>query len=41
MVDTQHLQIDFHLVLGPAGVPGAGKRSFDSVRVNLATGKLA
>ena len=41
VADAQHLQIDFHLVLGPAGVPGPGKKSFDSVRVNLATGKLA
>jgi predicted phosphodiesterase len=41
VVDAQHLQIDFNLVLGPAGVPGLAKKSFDSVRVNLATGKLA
>jgi hypothetical protein len=40
VVDAQHLQIGFHLVLGPAGVPGAGNKSFDSLRVNLATGKL-
>jgi hypothetical protein len=41
VVDAQHLQIDFHLVLGPAGVPGVGRKSFDSVGVDLATGKLA
>ena len=41
LVDAQHLQIDFHLVLGPAGVPGPGKKSFDSVKVNLAAGTLA
>jgi len=40
VVDSEHLQIDFHLVLGPAGVPGAPQKSFDSVKVNLATGKL-
>jgi hypothetical protein len=41
VVDAQYLQIDFNLVLGPAGVPGPGKKSFDSGRVNRATGKLA
>jgi hypothetical protein len=41
VVDAQHLQIYFHLVLGPAGVPGVGRKSFDSVRVDLAAGKLA
>ena len=40
VVNAQHLQIDFHLVLGPAGVPGVPKKSFDSVRVNLATSTL-
>jgi hypothetical protein len=41
VVDPQLLQIDFHLVLGPPGVPGPGKKSFDSVKVNLASGTLA
>jgi hypothetical protein len=41
LINTQSLQIDFHLVLGPAGVPQDGKKVFDSVRVNLATGKIA
>jgi hypothetical protein len=41
VVDAQYLQIDFHLVLGPAVVPGPGKKSFDSVRANGATVKLA
>jgi len=40
VVNAQHLQIDFHLVPGPAGVPGVAKKSFDSVRVNLATSTL-
>jgi len=40
VANAQHLQIDFHLVLGPAGVPGPGKKAFDSVRVNLVTGKV-
>ncbi len=41
-VDAQHLQIDFILVLGPGSqVPSGGPTRFDSVKVNLATGKLA
>ena len=41
VIDAQHLQIDFHLVLLPGGaVPGTGKTLFDSVKVNLATGTL-
>jgi len=41
VVDARYLRIDFHLVLGPAGVPGPGKKTFDSVRLDLAAGKLA
>ena len=42
LVDVGHLQIDFHLVLGPGGVvPPGGAKLFDSVKVNLATSKLA
>ena len=41
VVDAQYLQIDFHLVLGAAGVPGgAGGKLFDSVKVNMAASKL-
>jgi hypothetical protein len=41
LIDTQHVQIDFHLALLPGGVvPGTGKTLFDSVKVNLATGRL-
>lgn len=42
LVDAQHLEIDFRLVLGPGGaVPAGATKLFDSVKVNLATGKLA
>lgn len=40
--DPKRVSIDFHLVLGPHGLAPAGAaRVFDSVKVDLATGKLA
>jgi predicted phosphodiesterase len=39
--DANHLSIEFHLVLGPHGLaPAGGARVFDSLKVDLVTGKL-
>jgi len=40
LADAQRLQLDFILVLGPGGAAPTGAKVFDSVKVNLATGKI-